>query len=391
VREGLNWIEDGRLVFLPPTSTGESFLDVDGDRVLVAGSGKLEIFRRFGPWHWERRELELPAPPTSFGVLASLSGDWLGVATDAVYLLHREQGEWRIAQSIPIRAPFGLELEGRSLLVRRSLRSTVFREEAGRWDQELDVGTAGGYASDLDGERLAVISNGFLRTYDRVGSSWELSGTFPTTASRVLLAGEHALLDHIPSKELLRRQGSSWVSLGMLQPPAPDLGIFVGVAVSSARVALSSFPSLTENLRGAVLTYALDGARATLRTSATRLALETGGTLALDLDAGPEHAGEGFLLAGSISGSSPGFRVRGLRIPLNRTGDPYYPVSLRRGVLDADGRASVVVVLPPVQPDEPLVFLKDRTLHHVFVTFAAGGGISHVSNVALTAIVARLP
>jgi hypothetical protein len=120
-----------------------------------------------------------------------------------------------------------------------------------------------------------------------------------------------------------------------------------------------------------------------------KMALEDGGTLTLALDAGPENAGKAFFLGGSLAGSSPGTRIAGVRLPINVHGDPYSKHSRRQGLLDGAGRAAVQVVVPSIQPGETLTYLKDRTLHHAFVIWERGRGITHVSNVELTALVGR--
>ncbi len=58
--------------------------------------------------------------------------------------------------------------------------------------------------------------------------------------------------------------------------------------------------------------------------------------------------------------------------------------------LDGAGRAVVQIQLPTILPGEALAALKDRTLHHAFVVWEPGRGLTHVSNVTLTALVGRL-
>ena len=388
VREGLNWIEDGRLPVQPATLGGLHELDVDGDRVLVSGSGGLEIFRRFGARDWRQRTVPLPASVAGNVQVGDLSGEWLAAASsDTVALLQRQQDEWVTVQEIPIGILYQIALDGDDLLVVSRFRlATIYRRSASTWTSEFRVGTES--QCSLVNDRLALVLGGMFRTFDRGATGWSPSGTVPSDALAVRLTGDHAVLGLGAPYTVLRRVGGGWTSLGELVPPGPDARLGNDLAASGALVAVGSFTPLTENLRGAVWTFALDGAHATLIPSAMRMALEPGGTLRLDLDAGPASAGQLFVLAGSLSGSSPGFHVLGQRIPLNRRDDPYYPRSAQYGRLDADGRATVELVLPPTQPGEPLAFLKDRTFHHAFVVWD-GRRITHVSNVALTAIVGR--
>lgn len=394
-REGLNWIEDARLSILPPLRGRSTTLDVDGERVVVAGSGVIEIFRRFGPRNWKRRVVEAPVLTGDlFGFLADLAGDWLAVASSRrIHLFQRQQNEWLPTQEIPIPNFFHLALEGDNLLITLANEASlanqamVYRQAGGTWTQEFRTQTTTTLC-DLDGDRLGVILRDEFRSFDRVGSSWIPSGSFPIDADRVLLTDGHAILGLLRPFTVLWHAPEGWSSLGTLAAPDPTLHLGINLAAAGPLVACGSFTALTENLRGAVFTFALDGSRATLLANPMRMALESGGTLTLTLDAGAENAGMVFALGGSLSGSSPGFVFQGQRIPLNQRGDPYYPHSLRLGRLDGEGRATVAVVLPSVQSGEPLAFLKDRTLHHAFALWD-GRRFTHVSNVALTAIVGR--
>jgi len=128
---------------------------------------------------------------------------------------------------------------------------------------------------------------------------------------------------------------------------------------------------------GAVVTYSY-GQRATLTGSPLHVSILTGGSQELTLDAGVEHAGRPFVLAGSLAGTSPGFFFGSHHIPLVR--DPlYYPLSRRIGILDGSGRATLTVTVPPLTPD-----FSHRTLHHAFVVL--DHGLVHTSNVALAAL-----
>ena len=76
------------------------------------------------------------------------------------------------------------------------------------------------------------------------------------------------------------------------------------------------------------------------------ISVATGGTSTLELDADVAHAGETYVMAGSLSGTSPGFDVFGLHIPLNwdsftdatLSGAPYFVNFV--GSLDGQGTAT---------------------------------------------------
>jgi len=105
------------------------------------------------------------------------------------------------------------------------------------------------------------------------------------------------------------------------------------------------------------------------------ISLASGGEHLLQLDAGPEHAGEIYWMLGSLSGLGP-TPFFGVDLPL--TVDLYFnmllgnpaaaPVKPSIGVLDAAGRAQAGVVLPPgMNPDFAGVWA-----HHAFFTLGDG-------------------
>jgi len=110
---------------------------------------------------------------------------------------------------------------------------------------------------------------------------------------------------------------------------------------------------------------------------------ESFGRQRLVLERGPEHAGHFYWLAGSFSGTSPGFRFRGQRVPLNLDGYLRSCVASPNvgwfqnnlGRLDGNGRAVVDLRIPP----DAYPALVGLTLHHAFMEVTPGE-VSHVSN-----------
>ncbi len=102
-----------------------------------------------------------------------------------------------------------------------------------------------------------------------------------------------------------------------------------------------------------------------------------GGTVGLELLAGPEHAGDFYWVLGSASGSTPGFSFAGVHVPLNPA-DSYFRLTLRNppgsplsgatGVLDAAGRGNASFALPP-GTDASLAGLE---LSHAFAVLSPG-------------------
>jgi hypothetical protein len=107
-----------------------------------------------------------------------------------------------------------------------------------------------------------------------------------------------------------------------------------------------------------------------------------GGVQLMSLDAGLAHAGELFIMAGSLSGTSSGTVVGSLTVPLNVDGytllsltpGSAVPIAPKVGTLDAFGQASVALTAVP----GVLMPYIGQTAHHAFVTF--NGGYTFASN-----------
>lgn len=134
---------------------------------------------------------------------------------------------------------------------------------------------------------------------------------------------------------------------------------------------------------------------ASLLHGAPAISLASGGSQRLHLRAGPEHAGEFFLMLGSASGIAPGAvdPVTGIAVPLNvdayllalALGSGAGLISPFVGVLDADGSGESSFVLPPGQNPA----LAGTVIHHGFLTVDLfGSGVaSSASNPARLALV----
>ncbi|MEX1024035.1 MAG: hypothetical protein WD226_03065 [Planctomycetota bacterium] len=109
-----------------------------------------------------------------------------------------------------------------------------------------------------------------------------------------------------------------------------------------------------------------------LKADVYSLSVAAGGSQVLSIDAGPAHAGEGYVVVGSVTGTTPGIPFSGVLIPLNLDGyfnstlaqanSPGYMMSL--GLLDAQGRATATLTVPAGAP-----IPAGLTVHHAFVTF----------------------
>ena len=103
------------------------------------------------------------------------------------------------------------------------------------------------------------------------------------------------------------------------------------------------------------------------------ISIGTGGTVQLTLQAAPQQAGHAWVLAGSLSGTTPGLALPGGKtLPLNP--DPYFFFVLNNpgvliapsvGTFDALGYASASITLPSI----PGLINAPFSAHHAFVTF----------------------
>jgi hypothetical protein len=100
-----------------------------------------------------------------------------------------------------------------------------------------------------------------------------------------------------------------------------------------------------------------------------------GGTMNIDLDAGTANAGNGYLVAGTTGGTSPGFAFQGFTVALNAS--PYLTTSIvfpnlaervnTLGLLDGQGRATASIVgMPGGSPG-----LIGLTLDYAYIAFTA--------------------
>jgi hypothetical protein len=111
----------------------------------------------------------------------------------------------------------------------------------------------------------------------------------------------------------------------------------------------------------------------TLTSSTPTMSLLAGGAHVMTMDGGPEHAGFAYVLAGSVTATSPGIPLGpGLIVPLFP--DWYFELSLMpnpflsgtQGSLDSGGVATATLTLPPGM--DPA--LQGATVWHAFVALS---------------------
>lgn len=120
------------------------------------------------------------------------------------------------------------------------------------------------------------------------------------------------------------------------------------------------------------------------------LSIANGGVQQLTVNAGPITAGFSYLIAGSISGTAPGFSVGSFFVPLNPDdwftitvqGPNTFPLSGFQGTLDAAGTATATLTLPLGIPPG----LNGLVINHAVGVVTPGGvlvGISAAASLTL--------
>lgn len=134
------------------------------------------------------------------------------------------------------------------------------------------------------------------------------------------------------------------------------------------------------------------GAKLTIVSAGTPLVADTtcvslaaGGAQTFSLDAGLPFAGSPYLLAGSQSGTSPGFAASGFVVPLNPDSWFFWtianpntpPFVASAALLDPAGRATAQILIPSGAPPS----LAGTTGHHAFAVLGSTAGtLAFVSN-----------
>ena len=161
-----------------------------------------------------------------------------------------------------------------------------------------------------------------------------------------------------------------------------------GVSVSGAGdVNGDGTPDILVGAPGSATTFGMahvySGAKLGLTSDTHTIAVSQGGTQALNLDAGTANANRSYWIFGSMTGTSPGINLLGVKIPLNP--DVYTDLAVSsvgvnppfkdfRGTLGASGTASAALIVPTGLP--PSQF----TLFHAFVVYDAQGKFYMASN-----------
>jgi len=212
-------------------------------------------------------------------------------------------------------------------------------------------------------------------------SFWNIGAALTLDGDLVVLGGSvpgSLLPEDGVALEFQRQLDHSWTFLQELhQDGGPGNDEFAKAVALEGDLLVASAPGDDSAGAEAGAAWLLD--LRPLDSTVVQLPLATGGTQPMALDAGFAHAGETYLVLGTLSGAVPGTPLPGgLLLPLNLDAYTFWtlanpntpPLSASLGVLDATGHSAPAFTLPPGL--DPL--LAGLVLHHAAVVIQAPGG-----------------
>jgi FG-GAP repeat len=357
-------------------------MSIDGDRVAIAAKGaaalgdkgRVMIFE-FEGGAWVQKAIIKPSLDTLgdwFGASVSLQGDRLAVGapkngTGRAYVFDRQSdGKW-VEQALftpPVVSPngddFGLSvaLDGDTVAV-------------GAIGYDAPINGAGGvfvYTLGQSGwnlqQQLSALPEG---TIPRFGYSLSLQ-------SETLYIGAPGNAYPVGSAGCVyrfERAGTTWSQAAKFFGSNPFISAWFGNAIARdgnlLAIAAHASPS---PLPGNVHLFSIAGG-AHLEGNASEVSASAGGSQPLQLGACPEHAGDYYLILGSVSGTTPALPLGAAELPLivdaytlfglQNPNSPLLPASL--GTLDPWGRASTSFILPP----QSVPNFIGSTVHHAYL------------------------
>jgi FG-GAP repeat len=397
-----------------------------GDGILNS-QGSAYTYERQPDGHWTLlQKLTAPVGWWAFGWSMSIDGDRLAIAAKGaaslgekgrVFIYEFENGQWVekavIAPSLDTLGDWlgaSVALQGDRLAVGAPKNGTgrayVFDRQAnGTWVQQAlftppvvtPTGDEYGWAVALDGDTVAVgaiaydspvINAGGVFVYVKAQVGWEFQqqlasppdGTLPRFGHALSLKGDEiyvgAPTNAYPVSSAgcvyrFNRTGGVWTQTAKFFGSEPFASAWFGNAIARDEnllaVAAYAGPS---PLPGKVHLFSIGGG-AHLQGGAASISASLGGSQPLQLGACPEHAGDYYLILGSLSGTAPALPLGNAELPLvfdsytlfglQSPNSPFLPASL--GLLDPSGRANAEFRLPPGSVPN----LIGQTAHHAFL------------------------
>jgi hypothetical protein len=411
---------------------GDFALIARQDDGILGAQGSVYAFTRSGEGEWLQTQKIMIADVGvwAFGWSISMEGSRAAIGAKGaaslgnkgrVFIFEREEGLWvqkaKIKPSIDNLGDwFGasVALDGDRLAVGAPKNGTgrayVFdRQSDGTWvEQALLVPTIVTPTGDEYGTSVAVqgdtvmvgspghdspfFNGGAIYVYEQGETGWSLTqklstltiGSLPFFGHCLDLEGDELLVSASSNHEqapgggamyLFRRHAGVWTEEAKFFGSNPSSSANFGhsFARDGDRLAVGA-PAAPTSFPGRVHLFSFAGG-AHLEGDAEALSNATGGVQTLQLGACPSHAGDFYLLVGSVSGTEPSIPLGPVTVPL--VADTYLlytvanpnsallPSSL--GVLDPWGRAVTSFVLPA----NTSAALTGLTAHHAYVVLDA--------------------
>jgi hypothetical protein len=372
---------------------------VEGDRIAVGakgavalgdGAGRVVLFER-SAGSWAQKAVIKPGPSIGgdgFGQCLDLEGDRLVVG--ATY-------GWTGSC-----APY---CEGRAFVFERHPDFGTWYQKAVLAPDDLADGDYFGQDVALDGDRIVVgamqhdlpqFNIGAAYVFDDVDGSWVQTGKItpgdlPSSTQfgaavdveggRVVVGarGDGEAAPSGGAAYLFEEGTEGWKEVAKFHGSDPQLGDSFGFAVDleGSEVAVGA-PHIggESGPHGKAYLFDLDPDGPSLVSDGGDVSLSAGGAQSFQLGACPSHAGDVYVFAGSASGTSPGFAIGGIPVPLNP--DPYLSHTLNHagapplegsvGLLDENGFAQASFTLGR----GAVPSLAGVVLHHAYAVLDGG-------------------
>ena len=390
--------------------------------------GSVYVFQRQPDGAWIQTQKLVPPAPEAWGFGSSISLDGTRVAIGSkgagssgpkgrVFVYEFEEGQFVLKQKLVpsldnLSDWFGhsVSLQGDRIAVGANKggtgRAYVFdRQESGTWVQSAlllppDLSSADeyGYAVALDGDRVAVSAPGHDIPWGNHGGiyiferdpqgAWQQAAklsvfagsTFPRFGWSMDLAGDELwagsptdndTLDGSGKVHLFRRGVEGWTKAASLSGSNPGILFTLGWSIArDGDTLVAGAPATQSPQWGRVHVFSLTGLP-TLSAGGSTVSNTAGGVQPLQLGACQSHAGDFYLILGSISGAEPALPLGSVAVPLvpdfytqftlSQPNSALLPASF--GQLDPWGRAYASFELPPGSPPSTI----GLTVHHAFV------------------------
>lgn len=363
---------------------------------LFNDAGKAWVFERDANGVWQETQT-LTASDASgnddFGWSAAMAGDLLvigadrqavasGTAYGAAYVFERQAGVWVETQKLNAVQDVALDYFGWSVDT-DGTRIVVgaYNDEAPGQPFGFDSGAA--YVYERSGGAFVEIAR--LEASD-ADSTDEFGFDVAVDGDAVLVGAwnDSELANNAGAAYLFTFDGTGWTEIKVLASDGQASDLFGrAVALSGDLIAVGASND-DDNGSNAGAVYVFDAEPLSSATASVSVA--TGGSQVMQLAAGAAFAGQPYLLAGSISGTTPGLPIPGgWTVPLNT--DVYLtftitnlntpPLAGNFGLLNPNGYALCTFALPPASNPA----YAGLTVHHAFTTIDPFvGAITFVSN-----------